>query len=191
MKLTGITVAYGGSFNPPHMGHQMACLYLLEALGADCVWLMPAAQHPFGKILVDFSKRLQMCRIMAQPFGRRVEVSDVEADAGTSGKTYDTLTRLVKRFPERRFALAIGSDILQEVGQWHRWDDVKELVEVVVVGRAGYPNDDAGPVELPGLSSGEIRRMLRQGIPIEGLVPVGIADYIAEQQLYSAQVRAG
>ncbi len=183
-RLVGHTVVYGGSFNPPHIGHQMACLYLLEAQGADAVWVTPAARHPFGKPLVRFEHRVAMCRLMAAALGGRVTVSEVEASPGASGRTYDTLTMLRGQNPTTRFGFAIGSDILRETAAWHRWNDLETMVTVVVLARAGHPSPAAARVELPAVSSGEIRRLLRAGQSIEDLVPVAVAAYIEEHGLY-------
>ncbi|MFC1612058.1 nicotinate (nicotinamide) nucleotide adenylyltransferase [Myxococcota bacterium] len=182
--MDGFTVVYGGSFNPPHMGHQMACLYLLEALGAGAVWLLPTVHHPFGKNLAPFSHRVKMCQLMAHLFGNRVVVSEVEATPGTSGRTYDTLTRLHSENPGQRFALAVGSDILGETSLWHRWDDIVSMVPVIVMGRGGYPHEQAGPVELPPISSGDIRKRIHSGQGIDGLVPARITEYIERHGLY-------
>lgn len=184
MQLVGHTVVYGGSFNPPHMGHQMACLYLLEALGAERVWLMPAVHHPFGKHLTSFEHRVAMCRLAVEPFSGRAEVIGVEAEPGATGRTYDTLVTLAEQNPGVKLGFAIGSDILRETSEWHRWPDITRMVTVVVMARAGYPELEAGPVELPEISSGEVRRLLGEGESIEGLVPARVAAYIEEHGLY-------
>jgi nicotinate-nucleotide adenylyltransferase len=184
MKINGHTVIYGGSFNPPHMGHQMACLYLLEALDAAEVWLMPAAHHPFGKVLAPFAHRVAMCQVLARAFGERARVSEIEAQPGASGRTYDSLAALQKQHPELRFGLAVGSDILRETRAWHRWDDIANLVSVVVLARGGYPEPRATPVALPKLASCDVRRRLREQGSIEGLVPSGVAAYIERHNLY-------
>jgi nicotinate-nucleotide adenylyltransferase len=184
MKIDGCTVIYGGSFNPPHMGHQMACLYLLEALGAAAVWLMPAARHPFGKELVPFEHRVAMCQIVARAFGERAQVVEIEAQRGASGRTYDSLAALRQQHPGVRFGLAVGSDILSETPAWHRWDDITDLVPVVVLARAGFPEPEATPVALPMLASRDLRRLLRERESIEGLVPSGVAAYIERHNLY-------
>ena len=77
MMLHGHTAIYGGSFDPPHMGHQLACLYVLEALAAEAVWLMPCFVHPFGKALSSFEHRFAMCEKLARPLPR-VTVSAAE-----------------------------------------------------------------------------------------------------------------
>ena len=184
MSLAGTTVIYGGSFNPPHMGHQMACLYLLEALGADSVWVVPARRHPFGKTLSDFDHRVAMCGILARAFDGRVEVSRVEQDADLSGRTYDTLTHLTSKHADRRMAFAVGSDILAETQNWHRWADIEALVPVVVVRRSGYQGEGGGLLAIPEVSSSDIRRRIAEAAPIDGLVPSGVADYIVTHGLY-------
>lgn len=184
MSLAGYTVVYGGSFNPPHVGHQMACLYLLEALAADAVWLVPSRRHPFGKPLAAWDDRVELCRLLARPFGERVVVSAVEGQAELSGRTIDTLEYLVEEFPTRRFALAIGTDILADTPEWHRWADIATMARVVVIGRAGYGSSPDGPVELPAVSSSEIRGRVASGESIGGLVPRTIAEYIEEHSLY-------
>ncbi|MEE8409617.1 MAG: nicotinate (nicotinamide) nucleotide adenylyltransferase [Myxococcota bacterium] len=183
-SLVGTTVIYGGSFNPPHIGHQMACLYLLEALGAEAIWVVPARRHPFGKSLTDFNHRVAMCRILAQPFDGRVEVSRVEEDADLSGRTYDTLVHLTREHADRRLAFAVGSDILGETRTWHRWSDIEALVPVIVIRRAGCVGEGDGLVTLPEVSSSDIRRRIAERLVIEGLVPLGVADYIASHSLY-------
>jgi len=183
MSLAGQTALYGGSFNPPHLAHQMACLYLLEGLGATSVWLLPTYVHPFGKELAPFEDRLAMCRLLADPFGERVRVSDIERRDGTTGYTYDTVCALRQRHPERLWTLAIGADILAETHRWHRWDDLVALVPVVVLGRQGT----AAPTEtlaLPQVSSRDIRRRLRDGDPIDGLVPERVRAYLEARGLY-------
>jgi len=184
MLLRGHVALYGGSFNPPHVGHQMACLYLLEGLSADAVWIIPARSHPFGKTLADFGQRVQMCRLLAEPFAGRVEVSTVEDDADLSGKTFDTLCELRRSHPERRFALAVGSDILAETAQWYRWQDIGKRARVVVIGRTGHLAPGTTPVALPQVSSTQIRARLAAGESIDGLVPTIVADYIAREGLY-------
>lgn len=186
MSLAGATVIYGGSFNPPHLGHQMSCLYLLEGLGAAAVWMVPAAKHPFGKVLVDFAARVAMCELLAAPFAGRVTVSSIEAAPDASGRTYDTLLSLRRAHPELRLALAVGSDILPETPQWYRWPEIEAMVPVVVLARPGYPTARATPVEMPAVASVELRRRLAVGASIDGLVPASVAAYIRQHRLYRA-----
>ena len=183
MLLHGHTVVYGGSFDPPHVCHQMSCLYLLEALGAAEVWLIPSFSHPFGKALIDFDTRLAMCELLVAPLAPRLRVSPVERDLGGAGRTFDTLQHLRSCHPERRFALAVGSDIVGDTHRWYRWADIQAMVPVVVVGRAGYPHPES-PVELPGVASSELRLKAQRGESLAGLVPDSVAQYITAHRLY-------
>lgn len=188
------TVVYGGSFNPPHLAHQAVCWYLLEGLGAQSVWLMPTAQHPFNKQLVALEHRLAMCRLLAAPMGERVSTREDERN-NPSGRTYTLLEHLVSTHPGRRFALAVGSDILQETDAWHRWDDLVRDFEVVVVGRQGYPvpphPSGRPPFVMPDLSSTTIRERLARGASIEGWVPLDILHYIERERLYRPSAPEG
>lgn len=188
--LEGRTIILGGSFNPPHIAHQMTCIYLLQGLGASEVWVMPANSHPLGKELISFHHRLEMCKLMAKPLGASVVVSEVESELGGQGRTFDLLGHLLEKYPTRQFALSIGADILAETDKWHRWTDICEMVEVVALGRKGYPRNggtgvlDGGQLELPEVSSSQIRDALWASESVEGLVPCSILDYIRRNNLY-------
>jgi len=184
MELSGHTVVYGGSFNPPHVGHQMTCLYLLEALGAKAVWMVPACRHPFGKPLSSFAHRAAMLQAMSRPFADHVQVLAVEEEEGATGRTYDTLVSLKARHPAERLALAVGSDILREAAHWYRWADIEAMIPIVVVARMGFPADRATPVVMPEVSSADIRQRLGRGEAIDGLVPTAVAEYIERHRLY-------
>jgi len=179
------TVAlFGGSFNPPHVAHQMVCLYLLETQPVDVVRMMPTYQHVFGKELAAFEHRLAMCRLATAMFGDRVEVSDVERTLGGQSRTHDTLLHLTKQEPTTSFRLVVGEDILDETDKWYRWDDVVELAPPIVVGRQGYVGSTTAEIRLPGVSSTEIRRRLGEGDSALPLVSRTVMDYIAGEGLY-------
>ena len=188
--LEGKTVIFGGSFNPPHAAHQMTCLYLIQNLGASEVWMVPANSHPLGKELVQFHHRLEMCRLVAAPLGSQVVVCDVEQQLGGAGRTYDLIEHLYKEHPDRSFALSVGADILLETGKWHRWDDITEMVQVLILGRSGYTSQgpgkivSAGELELPKVSSSEIRRRLQAKESVSGLLAQSVREYISSHGLY-------
>ena len=63
---------FGGSFNPPHVAHQMVCLFVLETCRVDAVWMVPTFRHAFSKELCGFEHRFRMCELAAAPLGERV-----------------------------------------------------------------------------------------------------------------------
>ena len=185
MELCGKTAIYGGSFNPPHLGHQMVCLYLLEGLGADAVWMVPSFTHPLAKELASFEHRFAMCERLAAPFGERVRVMDIERNLGGHGRTYDTLVHLRDAYPSHEFVLVVGADILEETRLWYRWDDIKMLVPIQVVGRAGYAEGaQANAPQMPAIASRILRERLRAGEDVMGQVPLEVLRYIRARGLY-------
>lgn len=180
------TVAvFGGSFNPPHIAHQMVCLYVLETESVDQILIVPTFRHPFEKQLAPFSDRVEMCQAMAAPFGTRAVVSTLEAElGGEASLTLRTLEALAARMPGVGLRLVIGADILAETPKWYRWNDVAALAPPLVVGRSGFPGDTE--VELPAVSSTRIRSKLSAGESARGLVPRTVLQLIEMKGLYRA-----
>lgn len=194
---------FGGSFNPPHVAHQMVSLLVLETCAVDGLWMVPTYRHAFAKELEAFEHRCRMCELAAAALGERVAVSRIEADvAAPVSRTLDTLEALGRLHPDTRFRLVIGADILGETGKWYRWDEVAAMAPPIVVGRTGYragqearsrdslaaAAHDAGwtylDLELPRVSSTEVRARLGRGRDALPLVPRVVRNYIAEQGLY-------
>ena len=174
---------FGGSFNPPHLAHQMAALYVLETAALDELWIVPAFQHPFGKALAPFAHRLQMCELAAAALGPRVKVSAVERDLGVESRTLRTVRRLQQDFPGHTFSLVIGADLLAELPSWQESAELQRSVPLLVVGRAGFETGE-GRLALPRVSSTEVRAAVAAGRPVDGLVPRAVLDYIRAHDLY-------
>ncbi len=173
---------FGGSFNPPHVAHQMVALYVLETAGVDELWMVPAFQHPFDKSLAPFDHRLAMCEAAAVALGRRVKVSAVERDLGVESRTLRTVRRLQQEFPAHTFSLVIGADLIHEVPTWYAGEELQRTVPFIVVGRTGF--DVEGKLALPRLSSTEVRDALLAGRSVDGLVSRSVLDYIQAHNLY-------
>ena len=174
---------YGGSFNPPHLGHELAALYVLETSAVDELWLMPTFQHPFDKALESFEDRLAMCRLAAAALGPRARVTDIERELGDESRTLRTVRKLQQDFPENAFCLVIGADLVAELPTWQESAELRRSVPFIVVGRAGFEKDD-GRLALPRVSSSEVRAALAAGRPVDGLVSRAVVDYISRHGLY-------
>jgi nicotinate-nucleotide adenylyltransferase len=175
----------GGSFNPPHVAHLMAAYWTLATRDVSEVWLLPAYAHPFGKALAPFEDRVRMCELASRGV-RGVAVCTAErelADDPLVGKTVRTLEHLVAKHAGYEFSLVVGADILPDTDKWHRWDRVKELARIVVVGREGWPPVPGAP-SLPAISSTEIRARIGRGEDVAGLVPRQVLAYVGERGLY-------
>ena len=177
----------GGSFNPPHVGHQLAAQYVHATQEVDEVWLMPAYQHPFGKALAPFEHRVRMCEVMCQDSSGWMKTSRVEqevAEHGGTGYTVETLGYLRGKHPETRFSLIIGSDILKDLPNWKSFDQIERMVQVLVLYRARYPAKNTLGPPLAEVSSTQIRDMLSRGERPSELVPARVLDYAHQTGLY-------
>jgi nicotinate-nucleotide adenylyltransferase len=185
---------FGGSFNPPHVAHQLAALYVLETAPVDALWFVPAYEHAFGKPLAGFDDRLAMCELAAAPLGPRVRVSDVERALGGRSLTLRTVRRLTELHPEHTFSLVIGSDLLGDVASWYGGDELARTFPFIVVNRSGTsplyrsgtsePAGSSPAVAMPDVSSTAVRAALAAGQSVEGLVSRAILDYIYRKGLY-------
>jgi nicotinate-nucleotide adenylyltransferase len=186
--VTGPRVAiYGGSFDPPHLGHVLSVAWALAAGDVDEVWVIPVWKHAFDKAHgADFEDRMEMCERAFARF-RGVQVLDIERELGDVSRTLDTLDALRSRHPAARFRLMIGADLLATTDRWHRWDDVVRLAPPLVVGREGYPAPEGCPISIPDVSSTEVRAALDDdSTDLQGLVPSAVAEYVRAHELYAS-----
>jgi len=175
---------FGGSFDPPHVAHVLVVSWVLSVTDVERVLVVPAFAHPFAKPLAPFEHRMRMAELAMRDLAR-VEVSRVEQELGGDGRTLFTLEELARRMPTKRMRLVVGSDLLGESSKWYAFDRVCALAPLLVIGRAGYDADGAATaIELPNVSSTEVRRRLRAGEPADGLVPSAVLRYARENALY-------
>jgi len=183
---------FGGSFNPPHVAHQLVALYILETQPVDELWFVPTYAHPFGKPLASYEHRVAMCELAIAALGPRASVSRAEEELAlrpgfVSSRTLDLVDHVAAQGHEPR--LVIGTDILHETQKWYRWHDVVAKAPLIVVGRTGHalpPGSVATGVTMPEISSTRIRELAARGEQDElhGLLPRGVMGYIAQHALY-------
>ena len=134
MTLTGIL---GGSFNPAHRGHRRISLFVADALDLDAVWWLVSPGNPLKPVkgMAPYPARLASARKMA----RRsiIKASDIEARMGTRF-TADTLAKLIRRYPKRRFVWIMGADNLGQFHHWRDWRRIAAMVPIAIVARPGY-----------------------------------------------------
>lgn len=189
----------GGTFDPVHKAHVHCAMEAKEALGLDKVLLIPAARPSFKRDLdlADFSDRAAMCELAIK--GKDgLEVSRMEGDRPGISYTIDTLEELMSsELSEAKTYFLIGSDAFEDLGKWKRFSDVVKLVEFAVFMRE--EDNDAHmralantfgataqfiPCERMDVSSSEIRRRLRSGASLNGMVDDAVLEYIEEKGLY-------
>jgi nicotinate-nucleotide adenylyltransferase len=182
---------FGGSFNPPHVAHQLVALYILETQPVDELWFVPTYAHPFGKPLAAYEHRLAMCELAAAPLGARVRVSRAEEELANapgfvSSRTFDLVAHIAAQGVAPR--LAIGTDILHETHKWYRWDELVAKAPLIIVGRTGHAGSVVTGVTMPEISSTRIRELLvaNDQHELPGLLPRSVLGYIAQHRLYRA-----
>lgn len=168
---------YGGSFNPPHVGHAMVAAWVLWTDRADEVWLLPTFRHAFDKPLAPFDARKAWCEAMAGTIGAGVRVCTIEESLPSPSYTIDTLRALSSSHPDHTFRLVVGSDVLQQVDSWKDWSGIQRDFAPIIVGRAGYPNPP-DVVVFPEVSSTSIRASLGRGEGVEAFVPAAVLEVL-------------
>ena len=183
--LAGHTVIYGGSFDPPHLGHRAACAHLLSR-GAAAVWVTPVFRHADGKNLADFDHRRAMCERMVADLGPGVTIDDAEARLGGRGQTSELLAFLRAREPGRPLVLALGDDLRLSAPTWEGWQAMAATTPVEWLPRGGQPLGQPSLATLPTVSSTEVRRRLARGDSARDLLVPEVAAYIDAHRLYQA-----
>jgi len=176
---------FGGSFNPPHVGHLLATALVLATAPVDTVLVVPTYKHPFAKALAPYEDRVTMCTL-ALGWLPRVEISRVEEELGGESRTLRTLEHLGKAHPDWSMRLVMGSDTFAESSKWFRFDAVRELAPPIVLART-VPGEDPPPaVLLPAISSTDVRGLIAAGkwSELEKLVPGSVLAHVRERGLY-------
>src|SRR5690606_16507888 len=127
----------GGSFDPPHICHQLLALSFLALEPLDELWVIPCANHAFKNDLTDFAHRLTMCTIA---FGRikHVRVLDLENHLEGPSYTIETINFILKHLPTINLHLGIGSDLVANFHAWHRAQEIVHKAQIVIFERTSY-----------------------------------------------------
>jgi nicotinate-nucleotide adenylyltransferase len=185
---------FGGTFDPPHIGHLVAAVEARHALGLDRV-LLVVANEPWQKTgtrdISPAADRLAMVEAAVAGVDG-LEASDLEIRRGGPSFTADTLRALGASDPEGTRYLILGADAANGLDTWERADELPDLATLVVLGRPGLAST-APParwryrrVEMPRLdvSSTDLRERVATGRPLTFLTPDAVVSCIADRRLY-------
>lgn len=199
---------YGGTFNPPHIGHIQAAKSAAEQLRLDLLLLTPSALPPHKELpdqSPDGEARMEMLR-MASKGLCCAEADDTELRRGGKSYTVHTLEQLQERYPGAEFWLLVGTDMFLTLQDWYQSERILSMVRVAVFPRASQPRLPAierqrqyltaaygARVDVVvntavDISSSHLRELLAQGLGREYLHP-DVYNYIACWGLYG--MRAG
>ena len=200
---------YGGTFNPPHLGHLTAARAVFELLGLDLLLLIPAGLPPHKELPAGSptpEQRLEMTRLAGEQLGLgdKVRTLDIELERGGRSFTSDTLAQLKAQYPDSELWLLMGTDMFLTLQAWHEPEKILSLAGIAAFGRTEedteelfsaqreylyktYPQARIFTLTIPGVidvSSTELREKLAKGQGGNLLAPA-VYGYILREGLYN------
>ncbi len=188
---------FGGTFNPPHIGHLIVAEFIREEFELDKIIFVPCASPPhkqnldYLSQLVEPEHRFEMVKIAIKgnPF---FEVSDIEIKRGGISYTIDTINQMLERFPSYNFYLLLGADQFRDFHLWRKPDEIVKKVQLIVFNRPGFvifesrflPFAKFATIPNVDISASAIRFRIKSGKSIKYLVPPEVEEYIYKNGLY-------
>lgn len=191
----------GGTFDPVHRGHLALARAAGDEVGLEKVMFVPAGQpwRKAGRMIASGEDRLAMLQLALEG-GEAFEIGTLEMGPAGPSYTVDTLEALQADRPDDELVFILGEDALGDLPNWHRPERILELVKLAVARRADVSREalEGAGQRLPGLlervvwlemplvevSATGVRERARRGLPLEGMVPAAVADYIRQHRLY-------
>jgi nicotinate-nucleotide adenylyltransferase len=184
---------FGGTFDPPHVGHLVTAVNVRHALGLDLVVLMVANlpwQKHGSRVISPALDRLAMVEAAVADVDG-LAAGRTEIDMGGASYTADTLAALAREHPGADLFTIVGDDAAAGITTWERHDEVVARSTLVVVDRPGAPvelPEEFGwvHVEVPRLevSSTDLRARVRDGRPLDYLLTEPVLQIVRERNLY-------
>ncbi len=137
----GYTAIFGGTFNPPHIGHYQMLSALEESPDIEEIWLMPdrIPPHKVCDFLACDEDRIEMCRLLASDFPKtRLCLAEFEREG--KSYTYDTVTEFLKKYPQKDFTFVCGGDMLISFDKWYRYEELLKMLPFTVFRRTDTDN---------------------------------------------------
>ncbi len=191
---------FGGSFDPPHLGHALLIAQLINSSSIDGVMIVPSGARPDKRNEASASERLRMVNAFVEEVFKgdlRVRVFSDQCEGKLkSSYTFDLLEFLNSRNSNSRFSLVIGSELLHDVSSWYQGEWLLQNAEFLVVARGGkeqppMPNKMKHISWIPNpfglmssVSSTAVRALVKDRKSIKGLVSPEVERIIQENRLY-------
>lgn len=196
----GITVFFGGTFNPPHIAHHKMLETVASHFEVERVLVAPTNIPPHKEVPGMFAskeQRLQMCRLLCEDV-QKAEVSDIEFRREGKSYSFYTLSELKEQYTN--IAMLIGGDMVTSFTTWFNYKGILKIAEFYAVRRKGVDNSEFDKniealrqeggtlivldIDFPEVSSTEIRQALSSGNNAEKLIPRNILEFINRNGLY-------
>ncbi|OGH41873.1 MAG: nicotinate (nicotinamide) nucleotide adenylyltransferase [Candidatus Levybacteria bacterium RIFCSPLOWO2_02_FULL_36_8b] len=180
----------GGSFDPPHLGHISIARQVRELMKLDQIWLMPYYEHSWDSSASSAHHRFAMTKLVEE---KEIIVSDEEIKFKKRSYAIQTVKRLKKKYPHVFFWI-IGGDVLPDFTKWKDYEKLITEIKFIIVPRKGFSfpaKIQKGFLLIPSpefitsdISSSIIRRNIKEGRPVTGLISKPVLSYIQKHQLY-------
>lgn len=172
---------FGGSFNPPHLGHREVAQWLCLKKEFDQVWVLPSYSHPFAKQLISFEQRLEMCHLNFDGLDKKIAICDIEGVLkNTPSYMIDTVNALKEKHSKYNFSLVVGSDLKGEMPKWKNWAELRNKIKLFSIPRAGFEE-----APFMNISSSKIRELIKVKGKWNQFVTNDVENYILKNHLYT------
>src|SRR5690606_27329763 len=182
-----------GSFNPIHTGHIIIANYMANHTDLSEVWLMVSPHNPFKKksSLANMYDRLEMVNLALEQ-AENIKSSDFEFRLQQPSYTIDTLTHLRERYPDKEFALIMGSDNLVNLNKWKNYEIILRDYKIYVYPRPNYQDEEMSihpsititDTPLMEISSTFIRKSIAANKNVKYFLPDSVIEFIDKKGLY-------
>ena len=174
---------YGGTFDPIHLGHLHVITQLFEKDLVDQLLVVPAGEPLLrdNAPVASAQQRRAMCQLaladLPQEIASKVQVNPIEILRMGPSYAIDTVEAVAQNYPGDSILLIVGQDAAEKLDQWHRIDELRGMVEFLVIGRPGYAGNgvDIGALDVAATT-------IRQGLSAD--VSSSVAAFIRENNLY-------
>ena len=174
---------YGGTFDPIHLGHLHVITQLIEKKIVDQLLVVPAGEPLLRTHAPRASaqQRRAMCQLAVSDLpadvASKVQVNPIEVLRTGPSYAIDTVEAAAQNYPDDTLVLVIGQDAADKLDQWHRIDELREMVEFVVIGRPGF---EGSGIDIDALDVAATS--IRDGLSAD--VSSSVAAFIRENNLY-------
>lgn len=194
------TALFGGTFNPPHMGHYEMLGILEKDPDIEEIWITPTKipPHKVCSFLADDEFRIKMCEALSSDFSK-AKVSLIEFERDGKSYTFDTVKLLKERYPEKNFIFAMGGDMLVTFDEWYKYEELLKMLPFIAFRRADIDNtefDEKAELftrmgmdlrvmdsEITDISSTELRDDFKA---LKGFLPEKVYNLIKDEEIYGA-----
>lgn len=178
---------YGGTFDPIHLGHLHVITEVIRREVADRILLIPAGQPLLREHepIASAQDRRAMCQLaikdLSPEIAEKVEVNPIEILRAGPSYSIDTVFAVSQTYPDDQIMLIIGTDAFGKIADWHRSEELQNMVEFIVIDRPEFPGSpnldiNALNVSATAVRAGEFEKVSPQ-----------VATYIKEHNLYASK----